>query len=132
MSFGWLIIIVLCCIGVYSREQVHVDLSKLCTFGGARLIIAEVCHIDPFKKEITCIDGRPPIRYDVVSINVGISPQIGLMNRDDIEALTPVKPIVGFANRWDIIMKRVLTDESCSFKQVRIYSEIKRRCTRSF
>jgi len=80
--------------------------------------MAEVCHIDAHKKEITCTDGRPPIRYDVVSINVGISPQISL-NPNAIESLTPVKPIVGFANRWDIIMKRVLTDDSSKTKQVR-------------
>lgn len=105
-------------VGAYTRDDIHVDMSKLCTFGNARLIMAEVCHIDTYKKEISCTDGRPPIRYDIVSINVGISPQISLMNPNAIACLTPVKPIFGFASRWDVIMQRVLTDETCNLKQV--------------
>jgi selenide,water dikinase len=95
-----------------------VDLSKLCTFGGARLIMAEVCHIDTYKKEIACTDGRPVIRYDILSINVGISPQMNHLNPNAESSMTPVKPIVGFANRWDIILEKVLSDETDSVKRI--------------
>lgn len=82
------------------------------------MIMAEVCHIDKYKKEITCTDGRPAIRYDVLSINVGISPRVGLVNAENIESLTPVKPIFGFANRWDQILSRVLEDSTDGPKQI--------------
>ena len=103
---------------MYTKEECQVDLSKLCTFGGARLIMAEVCHIDTYKKEITCTDGRPPIRYDIISINVGISPVMKHMNPNSEDSLTPVKPIVGFSNRWDLIVKKVLNNNSNATKRI--------------
>ena len=32
--------------GLYSREECHIDLAKLCSFAGIRLVQAEVCNID--------------------------------------------------------------------------------------
>lgn len=107
-------------VGLYARDECHMDLGKLCTFGGARLILGEVCLIDGHKKEVTLKDGRPPIRYDILSINVGIHPSMHNLNPDTMSCLTPVKPIFGFANRWDSIMSRVLSDQSDAVKRIAI------------
>ncbi len=94
------------------------DLAKLCGYGNVRFILADVCNIDTSNKEIYCADGRPPIRYDIVSVNVGISPDMKQIDPSKIESLSPVKPISTFANRWDNILQRILNDSSRKTKHV--------------
>ena len=95
--------------GHYERSECHVDLAKLCSFSGVALVHAEACRLDRERREVHCSDGRPPIRYDVLSIDVGISPkplpEVFQVGRPTI---TPVKPIDGFARRWDVILARAL------------------------
>lgn len=99
--------------GFYSHEECHIDLGKLCNFANARMLHVEANGLDVYRKEIYCSDGRPPIKYDVISIDIGISPKTipsarPFGNRDVRTSITPVKPIDRFANRWDIILERVL------------------------
>jgi selenide, water dikinase len=92
------------------------DLRKITSFASARFIHAEVCGIDTTKKLIKFTDpARPPLTYDVVSINIGITPQLGSSawsKADDTATagmhVTPVKPIDGFSRRWDEIIARVV------------------------
>ena len=60
--------------GVYSRREAHIDLNKLARVARARLIAGEVTHIDSDAQLLHLKDGRPPLPYDVCSINVGIAP----------------------------------------------------------
>ena len=71
---------------------------KLCGFAGVRLIHAEVSGLDVFKKVIQCKDGRPPIRYDVLSLDIGIAPipLPGIWEGAAQNSITPVKPIDSF------------------------------------
>ncbi len=98
--------------GYYSREECHIDLVKLCSFAKIRMIHAEACGLNLQDKVIYCKDGRPPIRYDVISIDIGISPKHIPMscneNSAEMNTLTPVKPIDSFAKRWDLILQRVI------------------------
>ena len=95
--------------GHYTREECHVDLAMLCSFSGVNLIHAEACGLDTQKRLVHCKDGRPPIRYDVLSIDVGIAPKpLPQVFSESKSNITPVKPIDGFAVRWDIILARVL------------------------
>lgn len=53
-------------------------------------------------------DGRPPISYDVLSIDIGSNPRMGSVGQTgDATAITPVKPIDGFSARWDAIVEKV-------------------------
>ena len=98
--------------GHYVREECHVDLGKLCSFSGVTLVHGEACGLDRNKQEVYCKDGRPPIRYDVVSFDIGISPKpLPLVFQSNRPTITPVKPIDGFSYRWDIIVSRVLSVE---------------------
>ncbi len=93
--------------GLYSKEECHVDLGRLCSFAGVRLLHTSACGLDVEKKIIYCADGRPPVRYDVLSIDIGITPS-ALPSSMKMETVTPVKPIDSFGSRWEVILQRVL------------------------
>ena len=84
---------------------------KICNWGGIRLLHTEANGIDSINKLIHCKDGRPPVRYDIVSIDIGITPRgysfTNTPEKCNYLNITPVKPIDGFAKRWDIICNRV-------------------------
>jgi selenide, water dikinase len=90
--------------GHYSYDDVHIDLGKLCAFAGARLYRAEVTGIDRAAKKVLC-KGRPAVDYDVLSINIGSSPQVHSVPGASSYA-TPVKPIAQFNDRWLALLKR--------------------------
>ena len=96
--------------GVYSKEDCHVDLGKLCSFAGVRLLHTSACGIDTENKLVHCTDGRPPVKYDVLSIDIGITPSIlPVAYGVNLESVTPVKPIDSFGARWEVILQRVLS-----------------------
>ncbi len=84
--------------GHYTRDELDIDLVKLCRFAGARLIVGSATHIDPRAKTVT-INGRPPIGYDVASVDIGIHTQMPEMS-GLAEFGTTVKPLGIFASRW--------------------------------
>jgi selenide,water dikinase len=94
--------------GHYSYEACHIDLVRLAAFAGARLYHAEATGIDLAAKFVNCVN-RPPVPYDVLSLDIGSRPK-----QTDVpgsaEHATPVKPIDGFATRWDRIVARVTKD----------------------
>lgn len=57
------------------------------------------------------MEGRPPVRYDVLSIDVGIMPHFTQESGVGAYA-TPVKPIDGFAERWEAMRQRMLHSAS--------------------
>lgn len=102
--------------GHYTREECHIDLVRLGNFAKARIIHGEACGIDPIAKQIS-IRGRPSISYDVLSINIGSSPQMSGPSSagagkdagkgDDWRRhVTAVKPIDKFSAKWDQILER--------------------------
>ena len=75
--------------GLYEHDECHIDLRRLATFAGARFIHAEVCGIDRAKQTIAFArdeddaaavqqQQRPPLAYDVLSINTGSTPAMSL------------------------------------------------------
>ena len=97
--------------GHYTKKECHIDLCKLCRFANVRLIHAEVTSIDVINKMIQCHDGRPPLRYDILSIDIGITPKSLPTNFIFHENITPVKPIDRFGRRWDDILNRILSTD---------------------
>ncbi|AHI27869.1 selenide, water dikinase SelD [Marinobacter similis] len=95
--------------GHYSYDDVHIDLSKLAEFAGARFYRAEAIGIDRESKRVLC-RGRPDVPYDLLSINIGSSPRV-----NDVEGASehavPVKPITGFNNRWLALLSRIENHE---------------------
>ena len=64
--------------GLYKRDDCHLDLDRLAVFAGARLVHADVVGIDREAKEVKLASstGRPSLKYDVLSINIGSAPQV--------------------------------------------------------
>jgi selenide,water dikinase len=90
--------------GHYSLDECHIDLGRLARFAGARLIREEAIGIDRTSCTVLCA-AHPPIRYDVLSIDIGSTPR-----SDDVpgaaEHTIAVKPIAGFAARWEALLTR--------------------------
>jgi selenide, water dikinase len=90
--------------GHYRFDECHIDLMRLARFAGARLIHDEAVGLDRARREVLCRD-HPPIRYDIVSLDIGITPR-----RDDVtgsaEHTIAVKPIDRFASRWEALIER--------------------------
>ncbi len=97
--------------GAYTREECYIDLAKLARFGKAEFVQGEVVGIDVHEKLVYLADGRPPLAYDVVSVDIGSCPQPMDFN-DSAIPVTRVKPIDGFGDRWNVLVQRVLATEA--------------------
>src|SRR5215831_13504037 len=90
--------------GLYTREQAEIDLVRLSTATGARLIHAEAVGIDRKNKRVQ-LAGRAPIAYDVLSIDVGIVPDLAGI-KGAVEHGIAVKPIGSFLSKFDSLIAR--------------------------
>ena len=61
--------------GHYGRDDLDIDLVQLARFAGARVINGKAIAIDRAAREIM-VQGRPPIAYDIASLDVGITSEI--------------------------------------------------------
>jgi len=91
--------------GHYDWDQIHIDLAPLCARAGARLIAAPVQGLDLDHDLLHCA-GRPPIRFDLLSINCGSAPSVDTIDGADRFGI-PVKPIVRFLPRWRALLDRL-------------------------
>lgn len=91
--------------GHYNFEESHIDLARLCQWAGVRFITAQVNGLDPTLKRLSLI-GRPPISYDVVSLDIGSQPELDSVPGAR-EYATPVKPVAGLWQRWQRMFERV-------------------------
>ena len=84
--------------GHYTPEQAHVDLRRLSRFAGARVIHAPATGIDLDGRRVLAA-GRPPIGFDVLSLDIGSQPTMGGIEGAEEHALG-IKPIDTFRERW--------------------------------
>jgi selenide,water dikinase len=87
--------------GHYTHEECHINLVRLARFANARLIHGSVTGIDRATKRIA-IDGRPPLAYDLASIDVGIAPDVSGIEGAAEHALA-VKPISALTPKWQAL-----------------------------
>ncbi|WP_019954685.1 selenide, water dikinase SelD [Yoonia vestfoldensis] len=85
--------------GHYSRDDLDIDLVKLARFAGARIINGAVTGIDRAARTVT-LPGRPPIAYDVLAIDVGITSEMPVLEGFAAHGI-PAKPLGAFAQAWD-------------------------------
>lgn len=91
--------------GHYSYDQAHIDLRPLAQFAKARIFHEEVSAIHLEDKKIICSD-RPPIHYDIASINIGSTPST--LHIPGAKQFTiPVKPINYFLSKWDLLINEI-------------------------
>ena len=95
--------------GHYQYDEAHIDLRPLAQYAQARIYHAEVNDIDLESNHIICA-GRPPIHFDIVSINIGSRP--GTLHIPGADSYTiPVKPIDRFLDQWTLLSDRIIRSE---------------------
>jgi selenide, water dikinase len=92
--------------GLYSKQACHIDLQRLARAGALRVIHAEAVGLDRRSKRLLLKD-RPSIAYDLISIDVGITPDLSAIAGAADHAIA-VKPIGDFIDRWDALLARAL------------------------
>ncbi|MCZ6764517.1 MAG: FAD-dependent oxidoreductase, partial [Alphaproteobacteria bacterium] len=94
--------------GHYGFDDAHIDLRRLARFAGAQFFNDTVKSIDLDAKKLVCGD-RPPISFDVLSINSGSSPDMkGIPGA--AEHTVPVKPIDELLARFEATKNRISTN----------------------
>ncbi|MEZ5851354.1 MAG: selenide, water dikinase SelD [Hyphomicrobiaceae bacterium] len=92
--------------GHYTLDECHIDVVRLAQRAGARLIHGTACGIDREARRVL-LDGRPPLAYDLLSIDTGITPLLdGIAGA--AENAIAVKPVSTFAPRWEDLRVRAL------------------------
>jgi len=92
--------------GHYDFDEAHIDLMRLCRFARARFIRAAVTGLDLENQKAVCA-GRPPLPYDLLSINSGSTPDpAGVPGAEG--RVIPVKPVSDFLARWEVLKRQVL------------------------
>ena len=94
--------------GYYTRDELEIDLVRLCRHAGARLILDAVTGIDREARAFH-LRGRGPVAYDVASINIGITAKMDLPGFAD--HAVPAKPLDVFADRWRGFLGRAAAGE---------------------
>ena len=91
--------------GHYTFDEAHIDLRKLCRFAGAQFYRAEVSALDLKNKHVLCKD-RPPVAFDLLSINTGSTPR-----SHDVPGAAkytlPVKPVERFLARLPELIREI-------------------------
>ncbi|MEN8837208.1 MAG: selenide, water dikinase SelD [Celeribacter marinus] len=85
--------------GHYTHSDLELDLVRLARFAGARVVMARATKIDR-KAKLIHIEGRAPLRYDVASIDIGITSDMPDLAGFDAYGIA-AKPLEHFAARWD-------------------------------
>ena len=80
--------------GHYGYDDCHIDLGPLARFAGARLYHAEVEGLDLVERRLQ-VRGRPPVGFDLLSINTGSRPRT-IDAPGALRHALPVKPIDEF------------------------------------
>src|SRR5262245_50951380 len=92
--------------GHYGFDDAHIDTGPLARFAGARLYQDEAIDLDLANRQVICRH-RPPVSYDLVSLNIGSTPNTAEVPGASEHAI-PVKPIDGFLARFEALKARVL------------------------
>lgn len=102
--------------GQYRYDDVHLDLRPLAEFARCRLFHSKVTGIDT-TAQLVFSDNRPPVKYDLLSINIGSIPDHG--NIPGVQTYTiPVKPVNKFIAQFEMMIHQVLND--AEFKRIAV------------
>lgn len=91
--------------GHYTFDQAHLDLWTLARFAGVRCWLDRVVRLDLAQRQV-CFAERPPLSFDLLSINIGSTPELDTVPGAREHAI-PVKPIERFLPALGRIDERV-------------------------
>jgi selenide,water dikinase len=90
--------------GHYGRDTLEIDLMRLARASGARLILGHATGIDRTARQIH-VEGRPPVAYDVASIDIGITARMDIAGFDT--HAVGAKPLDHYARTWNAFLGEV-------------------------
>ena len=73
--------------GIHRREELAINLRRLCDSAGVAFVRAEITGLDP-TRQLLRLQGRPPLRYGLLSLDVG-AVTANPSDRDGV----PIKPL---------------------------------------
>jgi len=91
--------------GHYDYDDVHIDLRPLAQFAHARVYHAEVNQLKLTDNQVVC-PGRPPVHFDLLSINIGSRPCTLHIPGADSYTMA-VKPIDRFLLQWNKLTDKI-------------------------
>jgi selenide,water dikinase len=74
--------------GLIAAEESTIDLRRLCSLAGVSFLRAEIVGLDPLARELR-LQGRPPLRFDRLSLDLGAVTAGGGMEPDAAPRLGP-------------------------------------------
>ncbi|MBT3070511.1 FAD-dependent oxidoreductase [Rhodomicrobium sp. Az07] len=92
--------------GIYSSDDIHIEIAALCRFAGAKLVLGEVSGIDLDARRVFC-EGRDPIRFDILSIDTGSTPNTHDVPGANAHAVA-IKPVDKFLAGFEAARARLL------------------------
>ncbi|MEP1596313.1 MAG: FAD-dependent oxidoreductase, partial [Halieaceae bacterium] len=84
--------------GHYTFKETHIDLARLCQWAGVRFIECAVTALNPEEKRLS-LAGRPPLAYDLLSLDIGSQPELDSVPGAREHAL-PIKPVAELWQTW--------------------------------
>ena len=99
----------------YVLDDASIDLAKLCKNAGSVFINDEVIKLDE-KKNIIYLKNHPPIKYNLLSLNIGCQSKINNLEISKEAEIIKVKPISNLVNKINSIEKLIHREKiiSCS------------------
>lgn len=104
--------------GLYDRAACHMDLRRLAIAAGAQFYGDRAIGLDLERRRVICAE-RPPVAFEVLSIDVGSTPQMaGEGNIDPAVAARSLvaKPVAAFLAGWDQFLGQVQRDRPKSVR----------------
>ena len=92
--------------GHYARDEIMIDLVRLARHAGARVILDRVIGLNRDRREVQ-LAGRPPIAYDIASLDIGIASDLPDLP-GYAEHAVAAKPLGGYAEAWQTFVARAL------------------------
>ena len=90
--------------GDYGINDLSIDLLRLSNFAQCRLIVDSVTHVDSVNQQVSLESARPPLRYDLLSINTGGDNTLQIPGS---EYIYHVKPIGRFLAQWQELEQEI-------------------------
>lgn len=90
--------------GHYRIDEIEIDLVRLARAAGARLVAGRAVALDPVAQRLQ-VEGRPPIAFDILSLDIGIGtglPEVPGFADHAVAA----KPMADFARAWAAFLAR--------------------------
>lgn len=92
--------------GHYRYSDIHINLPRLCRAAGARFIQACAHQIDVDQRRISLL-GRPQLEYDLLSLDVGATPNRSITGA---ELAIPIKPVDHFHRYWQQLRQQIFAN----------------------